>query len=268
MVMVDTRCSRVASDTESRIKDAAILLIAEEGLSGLGVGSICARAGVSRARFHQRWSDAWAAMLDALDERARLPRLPDEGSLLADLVAYALAYQEQCSDPVFAAFMFKLLAAAKADPKVCSKLGPDFMKRRARNRLLIGRAVARGEAPADVDGDAILDGMLNLGFSWLGTGNAPSRKDVERAIAQLIAKAQNPDLRSVELRPKCDAIGDYRLFLFGPPPDANPGRAAQAHHVASHSDDHAIDEANDRRGGRYAELWKRDRLLMIFSADR
>jgi AcrR family transcriptional regulator len=254
-------------DVESRIKDAAILVVAEEGLSGLSVRAICARAGVSEARFRRCWSDAWAAMLDALDERTTLPRLPDEGSLVGDLGAYALAYYERCSDPVFTAFMFKLLAATKSDPGVRRKFSPDFVKRRARNRVMIERAVARGELAANVDGDAILDAVLGLGLCWLGKGKAPCRREIGCAIARLIAAAQNPDARASEARSTSETLGGYRLYLFEPPQAATLGRTAQVHHVGSHSDDQAIEEANERRGGRYAELWKRDRLLMIFSAE-
>jgi AcrR family transcriptional regulator len=121
MALVDTGAGRDTSgpqqdsDVEARIKKAAIVLAAEGGFSALSVGAICAGAGVSEAAFRQHWPDAWAVVLDALDERLRAPTLPDEGSLADDLVAYAKAYHHRCSDPVFTAFLFQLLAATKSD---------------------------------------------------------------------------------------------------------------------------------------------------------
>ena len=86
------------SDAESRIKEAAILVVADEGLSGLSVSAVCVRAGVSEATLHLSWPDAWAVVLDALHERTTLPSLPDQGRLLDDLVAYTQAYRERCCE--------------------------------------------------------------------------------------------------------------------------------------------------------------------------
>jgi AcrR family transcriptional regulator len=177
------------SGIDARVKDATIHVVAEKGFAGLDVEAICARAGVSTAAFHQRWPDASAAMLDALDDRARLAELPDEGSLLGDLTAYACAYLKVCAEPSFVAFMFYLLAETKSDPDLLKKLGPGFIERRTRNRALIERAVARGELPADADGDAILDAVLGQCLAWMGQGNIPPPDDIRRFIAQLIAPA-------------------------------------------------------------------------------
>jgi len=174
-------------DVEARIKDATIEVVAEEGFAGLKVESICARAGVAEATFYRRWADGWAVMLDALDDRARLPVLPDRGSLLSDLVAYAQAYLDVCSEPKFVAFMFYLLAQTKSDPSLLAKLDPGFVERRTRNRVLIERAVTRGDLPPGVDGDAILDAILSQCIAWMGTGTTPSPEEISGVIEQLIA---------------------------------------------------------------------------------
>ena len=175
------------SAIEARVKDATIEVVAETGFAGLQVESICARAGVPEAAFYERWPDAWAAMLDALDDRARLATLPDEGSLLDDLTAYARAYLDVCAEPRFVAFMFYLLAETRSDPGLLKKLGPGFVERRARNRALIERAVARGELPAETNGDAILDAVLGQCLAWMGQGDIPPPEDIRRFVAQLIA---------------------------------------------------------------------------------
>jgi AcrR family transcriptional regulator len=154
------------SELASRIKDAAVRLVAEMGLSDLDVACICARAGVPEASCRQRWPDVWAVLLEVLDERARLRRLPDEGNVFDDLVAYVQAYRPLYADPSFAALMFQLLAAARSDMDLRERLASGFAKRRARNRVLIERAVARCELPRGVDGDAMLDAILGWGPGW------------------------------------------------------------------------------------------------------
>jgi AcrR family transcriptional regulator len=182
------------SDVASRIKEAAILVVAEEGLSNLSVSAISARAGVTEARFHEHWSDAWSVLIDAFDERVRQPSLPDKGRLLDDLVAYALAYHAQCADPPFTACMFQLLAEMRLDASLLRKLRPGFFVRRGRNRVMIDRAVARGELPPDVDGDAILDGVLAFCVSRIGVGETPPEPDVRTAIGRLIDKARDANI--------------------------------------------------------------------------
>jgi len=174
------------SDAASRIKEAAILVIAEDGLSSLSVGSVCARAGVTAASFHQHWPDALSALIDAFDERVRLPSLPDEGRLLDDLVAYAQAYHAQCSDPPFTACMFQLLAAMRLDASLLNRLAPGFLVRRGQTRIMIDRGVARGELPPEVDADAILDGVIGFCLSRIGVGETPSEPEVRDAIGRLI----------------------------------------------------------------------------------
>jgi AcrR family transcriptional regulator len=183
-------------DVASRIKEAAILVVAEDSLSNLSVRSICARAGVTEASFRKLWPDAWSAMLEALDEHLTLSELPDRGSLPDDLAALALAYHKQLSDPSFTAFMFRLLAAAQLDPSLRSKLGPGYFFRRAQNRVVIERAVAGGELASEADGDAFLDAILRLVFSWLGANRTPSEQEVRTAIGGLMPQAENTDIGS------------------------------------------------------------------------
>ena len=174
------------TSAESRIKRAVIATVAEQGFTGLSVDAICARAGVPPATFDRRWPSAEDALADALDDRARLPRLPNTGSLLGDLTAYARGYFDSCSDPEFAAFMFYLMAQVRQDAGLRRRLTPGFESRRSQNRMLIARGVARGELPPDADADLILDEVLALVLSWMGQGAAPPDWAIGLAIQSVI----------------------------------------------------------------------------------
>jgi AcrR family transcriptional regulator len=175
---------------EAHIKDAVIRTAAEHGFEGLNVRAICDLAGVSEEEFHTRWPDAWTALLDAFDERTRLPTLPDTGNLPDDLVIYVLGHIKPAGDGSFRLLMFRLLAEMKSNPDLYKRFEPGFVDRRARNLILIDRAIARGELPADVEGDAVLDAMLGLGLSLLGKGLPPKEPDVRRAVDKVIARAR------------------------------------------------------------------------------
>jgi len=173
---------------EAAMKSAVIALVAEQGVSGLTPDAICARATTPIEAFWARWPDANAALLETLDERTRLAELPDTGSLAEDLAAYAEAYLRQCADPGFAAFMFRLIGEAHADPAVRKVLAPGVVWRRARNRLMIERALARGEIAPETDGDAILDDVLTTCISWMGRGMSPTADDIRQRVAQAIQR--------------------------------------------------------------------------------
>jgi AcrR family transcriptional regulator len=176
---------------ESRIKRAVLEAVAERGFAGLSVDLICSRAGVPRSTFYRRWSGAQEVLAEAFDEASRLSDLPDTGSLLGDLVAYATAYLEKGVDPVFRACLFYLTAQIQVDAELRQRLQPDFADRRAHNLRLIQRAIARGELQPGLEPDLILDAILGLLMAWAATGKSPSDEEVKLLIERLIA----PDLR-------------------------------------------------------------------------
>jgi AcrR family transcriptional regulator len=177
----------LAANIEGRIKRLAIATFVDAGLAGLSVDQICTHAEVSRSAFHRRWRDAYDALLEALDDRMRLPALPDTGCVLADLAAYAEAYLDLFRDPVFTAFVFRLMAVARWNPELAQRLQRGFAARRAVNSILIERAVERGELATDCDPDVILNAVLALVLSWAGTGKAPPREEISCAIERLIS---------------------------------------------------------------------------------
>jgi AcrR family transcriptional regulator len=176
---------------DANIKDAAIRTAAEHGFEGLNVRAICDLADISDEEFHTRWPDAWAALLDAFDERTRLPTLPDTGNLSDDLVIYVLDHVMLAGDDTFRMLMFRLLAEMRSDAGLRTRFEPGFVDRRTRNLVVVHRAIARGELPADVDGDEVLDAVLGLGLSLLSKGLPPQEPEVRRAVDQVIAHARN-----------------------------------------------------------------------------
>ena len=172
----------------ARLKQAAVQMVVDEGLAGLTVEGLCRRAGATRAEFDQHWSDPGDVLRNALDERMRLPEIPDLGGLADDLTAYLDAYLARCSDPTFIACVVRVLANSGSDRKLGRKLRADFIRRRAANRILIERAVARRDLPADTDPDAILDGALKLAFTWMAAGQAPASAEVRTAVEGLLAR--------------------------------------------------------------------------------
>jgi hypothetical protein len=251
---------------DARIREAAMRAVVEDGLAGLNVRAICIRARVSEAEFHQRWPDAWAPLLAGLDERTRIHVLPDTGRLVDDLVTYVQDQRRHHDDPTYPALLFYLTGEAKTNAELRARIAPGFGDRRLRNLVLIERAVARGELPADVDGNAILDAMLALGISLMSTRQTPGDEELRVAVEQALAAAQGsrePRRRAA----KATSPDAYSLYLFDAPSDGNGRKVADTRAIERSSEDEAIAEADVQRAGRYAELWKSGRVLRIFDPD-
>jgi AcrR family transcriptional regulator len=182
---------------ESRIKRAAMEVVAERGIAALSVDLICSRAGVPRSTFYRRWHGARDVLLDAFHEHITPPALPDTGDLLGDLVAYANGFLGLFKDPVFAACYYYIFAETRLNPELRAKVREGFSGRRARNHLLIERAVGRGEPKPDLRADVILDAILGLVMSWAGSPTPPSEGEMALIIKRLIT----PDLGGLGSRP-------------------------------------------------------------------
>jgi hypothetical protein len=264
--------STARTPLDARLKDGVILAVAEEGLDGLDPRAICVRARASEAEFHERWPDGWALLVAAFDERALLPELPDTGTLVGDLVAYVGDYARFCADPIYTKVVFFLLAASKSDANLRARMGPGFAERRVRNLVVIKRAIARGELPAGINGNVILDAMLSLGLSWNAGGGAPAEAEIRRCVERAIAAAQSgapSAAKAVRTRPPNMSPEDaYRLYLFeDSSAEDRRGGVSEVEALHGRSEEEAIAAANARRCGRYAELWKARHLIRIFDPD-
>ena len=178
-------------EVEARIKRAAMEAVAERGIAGLSVDLICSRAAVPRSTFYRRWHGARDVLLDAFHEHMSPPALPDTGDLLGDLVAYATGFLSHFKDPVFAACYYYIFAETRLNPELRAKVREGFAARRARNRILVERAVARGELQPNLRPDLILDAVLGLVMAWAGSPTPPSEEEVALIIRRIIG----PDVR-------------------------------------------------------------------------
>jgi AcrR family transcriptional regulator len=172
----------------AQLRQAAIQAVAEQGFAGLTVDGLCARANITPTEFSRNWSDPGEVLRAAIDEQLRPLQEPDLGSLPDDLAAFVGWYLTHCSDPAFLTCIFYVLTHARLDEQLGRKLLADFIDRRADHSILIERAVARGDLPADTDPDPILDEVLRLGLSWMGSDNTPSPEALKDAIQDLLAR--------------------------------------------------------------------------------
>jgi AcrR family transcriptional regulator len=146
-------CSRSAA-RELAICDAALALLGEVGYDRMSMDAVAARARASKATIYRRWPGKRELVLDAVRSRvADIVEPPDTGSLRGDIVA-ALRVMAEGIGGQDAALMAGVLRAMRSAPDLADCVRTQVLERkRYIGRVLVERAVARAELPADADPD-------------------------------------------------------------------------------------------------------------------
>ena len=141
------RAARVREAVHRAVLDA----VAEHGVDKVGIPEISRRAGVRDSSIYRRWGTRENLILDVLlaaSERT-LP-VPDTGTLYGDLTAFATALIDYLDAPLGHDLARAL--AFVTDSEEISEARKTFWATRYRTtKVMIERAVARGELPPDTD---------------------------------------------------------------------------------------------------------------------
>jgi AcrR family transcriptional regulator len=154
------RRGRPRSEEAHRAILAAVIdLLGEQGLNGLTMEAVAARAGVGKTTIYRRWSNKNDLVVAALEQ---LPppsgALPDQGSLLGDLKAMVALQRERLGASQLPRIMPRVLGEAMEDPE----LHADIVTRAVlpiRQMLteIVERGIQRGELRNNLDVEATVD---------------------------------------------------------------------------------------------------------------
>jgi AcrR family transcriptional regulator len=155
---------------DQAILDATIELVAERGAGALTVDRVAKRAGVGKATVYRRWRSKEALVLDAWVSIVGPLPTPDTGSLRSDLEALLEHASDERPNEQMQSLYLQMIATAKIDPGVDATFQAFLAERRRPLRVVLDRAVRRGELPADLDLDLVQDMLVApLIYRWLFT---------------------------------------------------------------------------------------------------
>ncbi|MDT0386815.1 TetR/AcrR family transcriptional regulator [Streptomyces sp. DSM 41921] len=141
----------------SAAADAAILAATREALVELGwskltLGDVATRAGVAKTTLYRRWAGKNELVVDAVAELFDALRLPDRGSLAADIEGVVLQFATILALPEAKSGLMAVVAEATRDDALRERIRASVVDRQ--KRLVLegrARAQARGELPPEPD---------------------------------------------------------------------------------------------------------------------
>jgi AcrR family transcriptional regulator len=137
--------------------DAAVAVVARTGFGGFTMDAVAKQAGCGKPAVYRRWASKEALLEEAVVEatNAGLPT-PDTGSLRTDLRELLHEFIDWLGSPN-GSVLIAVIGEAVRDNTWSPAVARIQQRRRAETRVLVDRAIERGEVPEHADADWLLD---------------------------------------------------------------------------------------------------------------
>jgi AcrR family transcriptional regulator len=175
-------------EADRAILTAAAELLAARGLGGMSIEEVAARAGVGKATIYRRWPSKGLLALDAfvVSFRAEQP-LPDTGSLRGDLLSALRLWVRAVTSTPVGRLLASLIAEAQHDPELHAAWRDRVLEPlRTQHRIMLERAVARGEISPSVDKEVVLDLFFGAAQHRLLLGHLPMTEAFIESVVDVI----------------------------------------------------------------------------------
>jgi AcrR family transcriptional regulator len=167
------------------ILSATLRVIAEMGFGGFTMRAVADQAGVGLPTIYRRWRSKEDLAREAIDAAlGRAMPVPDTGSLREDLRILLHELVDYLNDPQLGGIWLALISESRRDGTWLDSLEELTTSRRHRVRVVVQRAVDRGELPRSVDVDLFLD--MVQGPMWvrmLHLHRTPTHQAAEQIIS-------------------------------------------------------------------------------------
>jgi AcrR family transcriptional regulator len=184
-----------SEEADRAILRAATELLAERGLHGMSIEEVAARAGVAKATIYRRWNSRGTLALDAfLAEFKALQPLPDTGALRDDLLAALRAWVRAVTRTPAGRTLAGLIAEAQHDAELADAWRARVVEPlRAQHRIMLKRAIDRGQLPASTDTEVALDLLYGAAYHRLLNGHQPLNDTFVRHVVDVIVTGLTAD---------------------------------------------------------------------------
>jgi AcrR family transcriptional regulator len=177
-----------SQEADRAILTATLELLAERGLDAMSIEEVAARAGVGKTTIYRRWTSKGLLALDAFvasfrEEQAQ----PDTGTLRGDMLSALHAWVRAVTQTPMGPMLSGLIAEAQHDPELRGAWRDRVLEPlREQHRVMLDRAIARGEIAASVDRDVVLDLFFGAAEHRLLLGHLPMTGEFIAEVVDVI----------------------------------------------------------------------------------
>jgi AcrR family transcriptional regulator len=132
-------------------------LLVEEGRAGASIDAIAKRSGVARTTIYRHWPTLAALVSAAFESMSVAWTLPDTGTLRGDLVDQLLRMRTSLNEDCWGQVLPTMIDGTFRDETVAAQQRAIVSDRRQRTKLILQRAVDRGELDSSADFDFMID---------------------------------------------------------------------------------------------------------------
>ena len=147
--------------SEEAIIRATTSLLADERYADLTVSKVAARARASKSTIYRRWPTKEHLVIEAFN---RWPALlaHDRGDVMSDLLDLYRQFLRILHRPPSNAIMPTLVAERAHNPALAAVFDPLMQRRRDPVRVVLRRAMERGELPKSTDVELGVDAIMGV----------------------------------------------------------------------------------------------------------
>jgi AcrR family transcriptional regulator len=139
---------------------ATLALLAEVGFDRLSIEAIAARAGVGKTTIYRRYASKEELVADAIESVREEIVIPDTGSLQGDIDALIQNAAQITLTPLGRQTVATIVSSAASNPQFAKIYWIKYLQpRRTTFAIVLERAKARNEIPADLDSELVFDTM-------------------------------------------------------------------------------------------------------------
>ncbi|MBN6041314.1 TetR/AcrR family transcriptional regulator [Amycolatopsis sp. 195334CR] len=175
----------------SAIAEAVLDELAANGYGRLSMEAVAKRAGVGKSALYRRWPSKQDMVIAVLSEfSVPLAVVADTGSLRGDLLALVDALRNWFTHPHFSAILPDITAEAGRNPALAAAIQAMIgQPRREQGAVMLRRAIARGELPADLNMEMALDFLPGPLFWRLSVRKVALGSGYEEELVELLLRA-------------------------------------------------------------------------------
>jgi AcrR family transcriptional regulator len=146
--------------SRDRVLTTAFEILGQSGIGGFSVDEVARRSGVAKTTIYRHWASREALVLDAASRISAEQDVPDSGSLEGDLVAILVNLGHLLSTARWSSVVPSIVDVAERDPEFAAVHGTIQRGHAAPVRMVLERAVERGELSESTDVSTMVSGLV------------------------------------------------------------------------------------------------------------